>query len=166
MVLAIAYGAAPWGLIAGQTKLAASLRGVRNVGKPRTVWWRTGLRILDSPWIKYPAAAVLGAEAMRYSISRVAPIMAESAALQSGAWYTEMTEAYRDAAIRNADDITRAYSESYEKQSPTYTDVAVSKIWAEQEARYKANLQYPTFPIQSTETEKANTRVPYQVKIL
>lgn len=66
---------------------------------------------------------------------------------------------YGEQFIPNIQASSAEQARLYQEYSPAYTQVAVDKIWAEQQARYEANLAFPTFPAQST--AKANQKMPY-----
>lgn len=71
---------------------------------------------------------------------------------------------YGEQFIPNIQASTAEQARLYQQYAPYYEDVAVQKIWAEQRARYEANLAYPTFPVQ--DTEKANTKMPYRPRVI
>lgn len=69
---------------------------------------------------------------------------------------------YGEQFIPNIQRSSAEQARLYQEYSPVYQDVAVQKVWAEQQARYEANKAYPTFPTQKTSDMKA----PYNVEIL
>lgn len=165
-----------WPLL-GQAKLASSLRGVRGVGKQtakagkHSIDWYTGIKIALAG-----AGAAIGAYMGAYGLMRgtkdfmlspqadlgnISVLQASSQQYGYGLLKGEGT-GYIENIEPSTIERTRAYEEI---QAPSTEQTAVAKIWAEQEARYEANLAYPTFPVQSTETAKATTKMPYTPRI-
>lgn len=167
------------GLILGQSKLAASLRTSRGVGQPssstltsqtlKTGALKSGLQVAGQ-LAKWGAYAYFGVEALKYGMQQLRPEMVETSAQSSGAWYGPegMGGAYARGvdmyAQQNAMVMQDAQAQAYQEYSPVYQQASVNKIWAEQQARYEANLQYPTFPVQTDKTTEL--KMPYTPKIL
>lgn len=166
----VVLGVSTPSLIAGQSKLGLSLRGVRGVGKPASQTMKTqamkqsGLQVLGQ-LAKWGAYAYFGTEAMKYAIRNIRPEMAETSRAYGYGLLKGESDAYQEAYLRDAPIRSQADAQLYTQNSPTYIAATVNRTWAERKAQYDASIAYPMEYGQAT--TKTNTqKMPYTPRII
>lgn len=160
-------------LLLGQSKLAASLRTSRGVGQTSKASSTSKMgQLIGSEVFRFAArvgtalgGAYFGTQYLMGNLpgQTESPLEVMGRASARG-FYGTMTDEYATGQVRNAQTVADADAEARwiasQRYSNRYRQENVADIWAEQQARYYANLNYPTFPVQTTKTSQEKVGFP------